>query len=215
MLLKNNSTTQQFSKSKYILQVTATAIPDVLVFVPKVYGDERGYFFESFRKDVLEEHVGKVDFVQDNQSKSGFGVLRGLHFQKPPFTQSKLVRVIDGVVLDVAVDIREGSPSYGEHVAVKLDSETHNMLWIPKGFAHGFVVLSDEAVFSYKCDNYYAPDHDAGIRWNDPDLGIDWGIPEERVQVSEKDDCQPFFKDAFHFSYDEYKQEKVYPRDSA
>lgn len=197
------------------MKVIETAIPDVLVFVPKVHGDERGYFFESFRKDILEEHVSQIDFVQENQSKSDVGVLRGLHFQKPPFTQSKLVRVIDGVVLDVAVDIREGSPYYRKHVAVKLDSETHNMLWIPKGFAHGFVVLSDEAVFSYKCDNYYAPDHDAGIRWNDPDLGIDWGIPEERVQVSEKDDCQPFFKDAFHFSYDDFKKEKVYSRNSA
>ena len=194
------------------MKVLETSIPDVLVFIPKIYGDERGYFFESFRKDVLQEHVGQVDFVQDNQSKSGYGVLRGLHFQKPPFTQSKLVRVIEGAVLDVAVDIREGSPWYGRHTAVKLDSESNNMLWVPQGFAHGFIVLSDGAVFSYKCDNYYAPDHDAGIRWDDPDLGIDWGIPGEHVQVSERDASQPFFKDTFHFTYDDFKKEKVYPR---
>uniref|UniRef100_B3ELY8 dTDP-4-dehydrorhamnose 3,5-epimerase n=1 Tax=Chlorobium phaeobacteroides (strain BS1) TaxID=331678 RepID=B3ELY8_CHLPB len=194
------------------MQVISKSIPDVLEFVPKIYGDERGYFFESFRKDIVEEHVGKVDFVQDNQSKSGYGVLRGLHFQKPPFTQSKLVRVIEGSVLDVAVDIREGSPWYGQYVAVKLDSQTNNMLWVPQGFAHGFIVLSKEAIFSYKCDNYYAPEYDAGIKWNDPDIGIDWGIAEEQVQVSEKDAGQPFLKDAFHFSYNDFKKEKVYHR---
>ncbi|MBC8524907.1 MAG: dTDP-4-dehydrorhamnose 3,5-epimerase [Chlorobium phaeobacteroides] len=194
------------------MKYTAAAIPDVLVFEPRVFGDSRGYFFESFRKDILQEHVGKVDFVQDNQSKSGYGVLRGLHFQKPPFTQSKLVRVIAGAVLDVAVDIREGSPWYGRHVAVKLDSERNNMLWIPQGFAHGFIVLSKEAIFSYKCDNYYAPEYDAGIKWNDPDIGIDWGIPEEDIQVSDKDASLPFLKEAYHFSYDDFRQEKVYPR---
>lgn len=194
------------------MQVTATAIPDVLIFEPRVIGDERGYFFESFRKDILREHVGEVDFVQDNQSKSSYGVLRGLHFQKPPFTQSKLVRVIEGSVLDVALDIREGSPWYGRHVTVKLDSVKNNMLWVPWGFAHGFIALSEYAIFSYKCDNYFAPEHDAGIRWNDPDLKIDWGVPEDKVQVSAKDAAQPFFKDAFHFSYEEFKQERVYPR---
>jgi len=194
------------------MKYTAAAIPDILVFEPRVFGDERGYFFESFRKDILQEHVGKVDFVQDNQSKSGYGVLRGLHFQKPPFTQSKLVRVIAGAVLDVAVDIREGSPWYGRHVAVKLDSERNNMLWIPQGFAHGFIVLSEEAIFSYKCDNYYAPEYDAGIKWNDPDIGIDWMLPEDDIRVSEKDSRQPFIKDAYHFSYDDFKQENVYPR---
>uniref|UniRef100_B3ELW8 dTDP-4-dehydrorhamnose 3,5-epimerase n=1 Tax=Chlorobium phaeobacteroides (strain BS1) TaxID=331678 RepID=B3ELW8_CHLPB len=194
------------------MKYTAAAIPDVLVFEPRVFGDSRGYFFESFRKDILQEHVGKVDFVQDNQSKSGYGVLRGLHFQKPPFTQSKLVRVIAGAVLDVAVDIREGSPWYGRHVAVKLDSERNNMLWIPQGFAHGFIVLSKEAIFSYKCDNYYAPDYDAGIRWNDKALGIDWTLPEEDIQVSDKDASLPFLKEAYHFSYDDFRQEKVYPR---
>ena len=194
------------------MHVAATAIPEVLIFEPRVFGDERGYFFESFRKDFFHEHVGEFDFVQDNQSKSGYGVLRGLHFQKPPYTQSKLVRVLSGSVLDVAVDIREGSPWFGQHVAVKLNSVQNNMLWVPRGFAHGFVVLSDEAVFSYKCDNYYVPEYDAGIRWNDPDLGIDWGVPEDKVQVSAKDAVQPFFKDAFHFSYEEFKQESVYPR---
>ena len=194
------------------MHVISKSIPDVLEFVPKIYGDERGYFFESFRKDIVEEHVGKVDFVQDNQSKSGYGVLRGLHFQKPPFTQSKLVRVLEGTVLDVAFDIREGSPWYGQHVAVKLDAQTNNMLWVPQGFAHGFVVLSEQAIFSYKCDNYYSPEHDAGILWNDPDIGIDWGIAEKQVQVSEKDAGQPFLKDAFHFSHNDFKKEKVYPR---
>ena len=197
------------------MQVISKSIHDVLEFVPKIYGDERGYFFESFREDIFEEHVGKVEFVQDNQSKSRYGVLRGLHFQRPPFTQSKLVRVLEGVVLDVALDIREGSPWYGQHVAVKLDSQTNNMLWVPQGFAHGFIVLSEEAIFSYKCDNYYAPDYDAGILWNDPDIGIDWGIAEKQVQVSEKDANQPFFKDVYHFSYDDFKQEKVYPKKDA
>ena len=194
------------------MHVISKSIPDVLEFVPKIYGDERGYFFESFRKDIVEEHVGKVDFVQDNQSKSGYGVLRGLHFQKPPFTQSKLVRVLEGTVLDVAFDIREGSPWYGQHVAVKLDSQTNNMLWVPQGFAHGFVVLSEQAIFSYKCDNYYSPEHDAGILWNDPDLGIDWMLSKDDISVSEKDASQPLFKDTYHFSYDDFKQENVYPR---
>jgi len=194
------------------MKIIETEIPDILVFEPRVFGDSRGYFFESFRKDMLQKHVGEIDFVQDNQSKSGYGVLRGLHFQKPPFTQSKLVRVLQGSVLDVAVDIREGSPWYGRHVAVKLDSERNNMLWIPQGFAHGFIVLSEAAVFAYKCDNYYAPEYDAGIRWNDPDIGIDWGIPEEHIQVSDKDASLPFLKDAYHFSYDDFRQEKVYPR---
>ena len=194
------------------MDIHATAIPDVLIFEPRVFGDERGYFFESFRKDFFRERVGEVDFVQENQSKSGYGVLRGLHFQKPPFTQSKLVRVIEGAVLDVALDIREGSPWFGQHVAVKLDSERHNMLWVPQGFAHGFLVLSDDAIISYKCDNYYAPEYDTGIRWNDPGLGIDWSFAEEKVQVSAKDAAQPFFRDAFHFSYDEFKQERIYSR---
>lgn len=169
------------------MQVVETAIPDVLLFKPKVFGDERGYFLETYRQDIFERRVGKVDFVQDNESKSSYGVLRGLHFQKPPFTQSKLVRVVSGRVLDVAVDLRKDSLWYGRHVAVELDSGQKNLLWVPRGFAHGFVVLSDEAIFSYKCDNYYAPDCDGGVAWNDPFLGIDWRIPASDIRVSAKD----------------------------
>ena len=137
------------------MQVISSTIPDVLIFEPTLFGDDRGYFFESFRQDFFEQHVGQVAFVQENESKSVYGVLRGLHFQKPPFTQSKLVRVLYGSVLDVAVDLRLGSPWYGRHVSCQLDTERKRMLWIPKGFAHGFLVLSKEAVFAYKCDNYY------------------------------------------------------------
>ncbi|MBO8093619.1 MAG: dTDP-4-dehydrorhamnose 3,5-epimerase [Prosthecochloris sp.] len=194
------------------MNVISTSIPDVLMFEPKVFGDERGYFFESFRQDIFEQHVGKVNFVQDNQSKSKYGVLRGLHFQKPPFTQSKLVRVLDGCVIDVAVDIRKGSPWFGQYVAVKLDSVKNNMLWVPQGFAHGFVVLSEDAVFAYKCDNYYAPDYDAGIRWKDPELAIDWTIPVADIQVSQKDAFQPLLDDAYLFSYESFKKEAVYPQ---
>ena len=194
------------------MQVITTSIPDVLVFAPKVFGDDRGYFFESFRQDLIERHVGTVSFVQDNESKSGYGVLRGLHFQKPPFTQSKLVRVVYGSVLDVAVDIRLGSPWYGHHVTCVLDAERKNMLWIPKGFAHGFLVLSKEAVFAYKCDNYYMPSHDAGLLWNDPDLAIEWQIPEESIRVSAKDALQPSFGIVESFPYDDYRQEKLYPK---
>ncbi len=194
------------------MQVISTAIPDVLIFQPRVFGDDRGYFFESFRQDFFEEHVGRVRFVQENESKSGYGVLRGLHFQKPPFTQSKLVRVLSGSVLDVVVDLRLGSPWYGRHVSCKLDTEQKNMLWVPKGFAHGFLVLSTEAVFAYKCDNYYTPSHDAGILWNDPSLGIDWQLPAEVIRVSEKDAHQPGFASADSFLYDDFRQERLYPK---
>lgn len=197
------------------MQVIATAIPDVLIFEPEVFGDDRGYFFESFRQDLFERHVGQVAFVQDNESKSGCGVLRGLHFQKPPFTQSKLVRVVSGRVLDVAVDIRKGSPWYGRHVAVELNAEKKNMLWIPKGFAHGFLVLSPEAVFAYKCDNYYMPSHDAGLLWSDSAIGIDWLLPEVMIRVSTKDAMQPHFGLIDCFCYDDYRQEKLYPGVSA
>jgi dTDP-4-dehydrorhamnose 3,5-epimerase len=197
------------------MQVIVSAIPDVLFFEPKVIGDDRGYFFESFRQDLFEKHVGKVAFVQDNESKSGYGVLRGLHFQKPPFTQSKLVRAVHGMVLDVAVDIRLGSPWYGRYVACLLDGERKNMMWVPKGFAHGFVVLSEEAVFAYKCDNYYTPSHDAGLLWNDPALGIDWRVPEEVIRVSDKDARQPGFGTLDIFRYEDYRQEKLYPSTEA
>ena len=194
------------------MQVITSIIPDVLIFEPKVFGDDRGYFFESFRQDLIEQHVGHVSFVQDNESKSGFGVLRGLHFQKPPFTQSKLVRVVYGTVLDVAVDIRLGSPWYGRFVACVLDAERKNMLWVPKGFAHGFLVLSPEAVFAYKCDNYYTPSHDAGLLWNDPAIGIEWQIPQQEIRVSGKDAVQPCLGAIEHFPYEDYRQEKLYPR---
>lgn len=183
------------------MNIIQTNIPEVLIFEPKVFGDQRGYFFESFRLDVFEKAVGNIQFVQDNQSKSSYGVLRGLHFQRAPFTQSKLVRCIEGEVLDVAVDIRIGSPTYGQHVAVKLSSENNRQLFIPQGFAHGFVVLSETAVFAYKCDNYYAPEYDGGLLWNDPALGIDWGIPEADIQLSEKDKKQPLFETIKWFQY--------------
>jgi len=186
------------------MQVIKNHIPDVLIFEPKVFGDERGYFLETYRQDIVEQHIGKVNFVQDNESKSSYGVLRGLHFQRLPYTQSKLVRAVSGRVLDVAVDLRLGSPWYGRHVSVELDAARKNMLWIPKGFAHGFVVLTEEAVFAYKCDNYYAPDYDGGVLWSDPDLAIDWKIPVADVQVSEKDAKQPEFTSAVCFLYEEF-----------
>lgn len=176
--------------------VIETAIPEVLVFEPRIFGDERGYFLESFRKEVFEKCTGlSAGFVQDNESMSHYGVLRGLHYQRAPHTQGKLVRVVSGVVMDVAVDIRKGSPTFGKHVAVRLDSELKRSMWIPRGFAHGFVVLSGEAVFSYKCDNYYNPEADAGIRWNDPALGIDWGVDDDAVVVSEKDANLPLLSE--------------------
>jgi len=192
--------------------VIVSAIPDVLMFEPQVFGDDRGYFFESFRQDLFDRHIGKVSFVQDNESKSGYGVLRGLHFQKPPWTQSKLVRAVYGSVLDVAVDVRRGSPWYGRHVAFVLDAERKNMLWVPQGFAHGFLVLSLEAIVAYKCDNYYMPSHDAGLLWNDPALGIDWRLSEEVIRVSGKDAVQPVFGSIDMFQYDDFRQEKRYPR---
>lgn len=164
-----------------------TEIPDVYIIEPTVFGDDRGYFLESFNQQVFEEKLGEINFVQDNESKSSKGVLRGLHFQKPPFAQTKLVRCIKGEVLDVAVDIRKGSPTFGKHVAVELSGENKKQLFVPRGFAHGFVVLSDEATFAYKVDNYYAPDFDSGIVWNDTTLGIDWKVKSSEVVLSEKD----------------------------
>lgn len=178
------------------MRAIKTEIPEVIIFEPKVFGDDRGYFFESFRQDVFEEAVGKkVRFIQDNQSKSSYGVLRGLHFQRPPFTQSKLVRCIEGRVLDVAVDLRKNSPFYGRYVAVELSAENHRQLWVPQGFAHGFVVLSETATFAYKCDNYYAPEYDGGVLWNDSSININWQIPLADIQLSEKDKKQPLLKE--------------------
>ena len=170
------------------MKIIKTDIPDLLIIEPDVFGDNRGYFFESFSQRKFEEATGvKVDFVQDNESLSAYGVVRGLHFQKPPHEQAKLVRVVRGKVLDVALDLRPDSPTYGRYEAVELTGENHRQLFIPKGFAHGFSVLSDEAVFQYKCDDYYAPECEDGIAYDDPDLDINWHIPSEKMVISAKD----------------------------
>ena len=178
------------------MEYIKTEIEGVFVIEPKVFNDARGYFMEAWKQAEFNEHVGKVDFIQDNESKSSFGVLRGLHFQKGAAAQAKLVRVIKGKVLDVAVDIRKSSPTFGKHVMVELSEENKRQFFIPKGFAHGFLVLSEEAIFTYKVDNPYAPQSEAGIRWDDPDLAIQWPIDPQKVQTSEKDLKQPSFKDA-------------------
>ena len=170
-----------------MITVVQTALNGLIVLKPRIFEDARGYFFESFSKRDLEELVGPVDFVQDNESLSSYGVVRGLHFQKPPFTQAKLVRCTRGRVLDVAVDIRRGSPTFGEHFAVELSEENHLQFFIPKGFAHGFSVLSETAVFQYKCDEFYHPEADAGVLLTDPALGIDWKIAPEQMILSDKD----------------------------
>ena len=175
------------------MKFTNTRISDVIIIEPNVYEDGRGYFFESYNKKKFEEVVGKISFVQDNESKSSKGVLRGLHFQKPPFAQAKLVRCIQGRVIDVVVDIRKESSTYGMHVSVELSAENKKQLFVPRGFAHGFLVLSDSATFAYKVDNTYAPDYDAGIQWKDKELNIQWGMEDSEVIVSEKDAKLPFF----------------------
>lgn len=177
------------------MKIIKTDIDGVLILEPRVFEDARGYFFESYSKKVFDEEIGHIDFVQDNESCSSRGVMRGLHFQRPPFTQAKLVRCVRGCVLDVAVDIRKGSPTYGRHVAVELTAENHRQFFIPRGFAHGFAVLSDTAVFQYKCDNYYAPEADGGISIQDPDLGIDWRIDPMQAILSPKDMSHPLLKD--------------------
>lgn len=164
-----------------------TNIADLVIIEPSVFGDQRGYFLESFNQKKFEAHIGPIQFVQINESKSRKGVLRGLHFQKPPFNQAKLVRCVEGEVLDVAVDLRKDSPSFGQHFSIRLSSENKKQLFVPRGFAHGFVVLSESAIFSYQVDNWYAPDHDTGILWNDPALNIDWGLATENIILSEKD----------------------------
>lgn len=183
-----------------MINVIQTAIPGVVIIEPKVFGDARGYFFESFSERDFNEAITPVlghgiKFVQDNESMSSYGVMRGLHFQTPPFTQSKLVRCVKGAVLDVAVDIRKGSPTYGQHVAVELTEDNHRQFFVPRGFAHGFAVLSETAVFQYKCDNYYAPANDGGISIKDDSLGIDWRIPVEKALLSEKDTKHALLKD--------------------
>ena len=169
------------------MDVIKTAIEGLVIIEPKVFKDARGYFFESFSQREFEQKVRKINFVQDNESMSSYGVMRGLHFQRPPNSQSKLVRCVKGRVLDVAVDIRKGSPTYGEHVAVELSEDNHRQFFVPRGFAHGFVVLSETAIFQYKCDNFYAPEADGGINIKDESLGIDWQIATEDALLSEKD----------------------------
>jgi len=177
------------------MEIEHTAIAGVEIIHPRIFEDARGYFFESFSQRDFDAQVRPVQFVQDNESKSSYGVLRGLHFQKGHFAQSKLVRVIKGTVLDVAVDIRVGSPTFGQHVAVELSGKNHLQFFIPRGFAHGFSVLSKEAVFQYKCDNFYAPQSEGAIAWDDPTIGIDWRIPEESVLLSFKDAHHPRLAD--------------------
>jgi len=178
------------------MEVIKTAIDGVFIIEPKVFKDARGYFFESFNAKEFAEKTGlNINFVQDNESMSSYGVMRGLHFQRPPFTQSKLVRCVKGAVLDVAVDIRKGSTTYGQHVAVELTEDNHRQFFVPRGFAHGFAVLSETAIFQYKCDNFYAPQADGGISIKDDSLGIDWQIPLDNALLSEKDTKQEKLKD--------------------
>ena len=177
------------------MEVITTSIDGVFIIEPRIFEDSRGYFFESFSQREFEEKIGPINFVQDNESKSSYGVMRGLHFQRPPFTQSKLVRCVKGAVLDVAVDIRKGSPTYGQHVAVELTEDNHRQFFIPKGFAHGFVVLSETAVFQYKCDDFYHPEADGGISILDESLNIDGRIPIDKAILSDKDTKHPLLKD--------------------
>ena len=177
------------------MEIIKTKLDGVVIIEPKIFRDSRGYFFESFSQREFEEKVCKINFVQDNESMSSYGVMRGLHFQRPPFTQAKLVRCVKGAVLDVAVDIRKDSPTYGQHVAVELTEDNHYQMFIPHGFVHGFSVLSETAVFQYKCDQFYHPESDAGISILDKSLGIDWRIPTDKAILSDKDTRHPLFKD--------------------
>ena len=172
-----------------------TKIPDLIIIEPTVFSDNRGYFLESYNQKKFHEVIGKISFIQDNESKSSKGVLRGFHFQKPPYAQAKLVRCCEGRIMDVVVDIRKGSKTYGQHFAIELSGHNKKQLFIPRGFAHGFIVLSESAVFAYKVDNVYAPKYDAGIKWNDKELNIDWGINPNQVLVSEKDSNLPYLTD--------------------
>ncbi len=179
------------------MSVIKTDIEGVVIIEPKIFGDHRGYFFESFNAERFRQEIGfDVDFVQDNESFSSYGVLRGLHYQMPPYAQSKLVRVVKGRVLDVAVDIRRSSPTFGKYVAVELSEDNHRQFFLPRGMAHGFVVLSQQAIFQYKCDNYYHPEAEGAIAWNDPQIGIEWGIAPEDIILSEKDSHHPMLADA-------------------
>lgn len=198
------------------MEVIKTAIEGLVIIEPKVFQDSRGYFFESFSQREFEEKVRKVNFVQDNESMSSYGVMRGLHFQRPPYSQSKLVRCVKGKVLDVAVDIRKGSPTYGQHVAVELSEDNHRQFFVPRGFAHGFVVLSETAIFQYKCDNFYAPEADGGISIKDESIGIDWQIPTENAILSEKDlkhVCLRDFDSPFDYNVNLYPEFEQYEED--
>lgn len=191
------------------MEVIKTAIEGVVIIEPKVFKDARGYFFESFSQREFDEKVRKINFVQDNESMSSYGVMRGLHFQRPPYTQSKLVRCVKGAVLDVAVDIRKGSPTYGQHVAVELSEYNHRQFFVPRGFAHGFAVLSETAIFQYKCDNFYAPEADGGISIKDGNLCIDWQIPVDKAILSEKDIkhvCLKDFDSPFDYNENLYSE---------
>jgi dTDP-4-dehydrorhamnose 3,5-epimerase len=184
------------------MKFTRTDIPDIVICEPDVYGDDRGYFSETFRADKLEDFLGfKINFCQDNESRSSYGVLRGLHYQLPPFAQTKLIRVMEGVVWDVVVDIRKGSPTFGKQMCIELSGENKKQLLIPRGFAHGFVVLSDFARFAYKVDNYYSPENDRGIAYNDKTLNINWQVPQDKLILSQKDTRQPAFKYAEYFDF--------------
>lgn len=187
------------------MKIIKTDIEGVVIIEPRLFCDARGYFFESFSQREFEAEVAPIRFVQDNESKSSYGVVRGLHFQKPPYAQAKLVRVISGRVLDIAVDIRRGSPTFGRYIAVELTGENHRQFFLPRGCAHGFSVLSEEAVFQYKCDNYYAPQSEGALAWNDPSLAIDWRIPADKVVLSEKDNHHPYLNDTdvWLFDYNE------------
>ena len=191
------------------MDVIKTKLDSVVIIEPKIFDDARGYFFESFSQREFEEKVRKINFVQDNESMSSYGVMRGLHVQRPPFTQSKLVRCVKGAVLDVAVDIRKGSPTYGQHVAVELTEYNHRQFFVPRGFAHGFAVLSKTAIFQYKCDNFYAPQADGGVSIKDEKLGIDWQIPIDKALLSEKDtlrECLKDFDSPFTYDMDLYPE---------
>ena len=187
---------KQLLRICFEMEVIKANIEGVFIIEPKVFGDSRGYFFESFNVRAFREKTGlEINFVQDNESRSHYGVLRGLHFQLPPFAQSKLVRCVRGRVLDVAVDIRKGSPTYGRSVSCELTGENHRQIFIPKGFAHGFAVLSEDAVFQYKCDEFYHPEAEGAISWNDPEIGIEWPVPEADVKLSAKDRNHPLLKE--------------------
>ena len=195
------------------MNIIQTTIPEVVIIEPRVFEDNRGYFLESFSQQWFTEHICNTQFVQDNESQSSYGVLRGLHFQKPPHAQSKLVRVVKGKVLDIAVDIRKGSPTFGQHVSCILSEENKRQLFVPRGFAHGFVVLSNSTIFQYKCDNYYAPQSEGAIAYNDPVLNIDWQVDPADIQLSEKDKKNPLLKDVeWLFDYEEFHCPSSLPR---